>query len=658
MKITSLRITNTKSFREETEIPLVDGLTVFVGPNGGGKSNLLDILTIIFRGNFWKSIEIIDKQDIQGPFKTLQNQQIFGSLGNILEPFEGRREIPRRIALEFLVSEEDVKNISLLFARKADLQASLSLYRESPVSDLSFIESWQGRLSPGMKLSYQFLNGDITDIPGNSPESIFWQYLKELELFMLLSAEIKDARFYHPFLFFPAYRSAGPDSLTARLSGERFQNFMRAYFQSTSKTQTSLFKTATLYFASKKRSYESASDKEAYQARWDHDAEVQEVSTYLEQFGYSWGMDLLDENMNDYQIKLARQGKEVLLSQASSGEKEVLNFLLGISAFNVKNGLILIDEPELHLHPKWQAMLRDLLLEISRTTGNQIIVATHSPVFIHPSTVGNVVRVYKDASGASQAAKGRSDGKAKDILHIVNSHNNEKLFFADKVVLVEGIQDRLVFSAYLEHSLGLLKRNEVIEVVEVHGKENFQKYKEFLLQFSVEVWMIADRDYLVNVAGDRLSGILQVDRKRIGKNVLGNKKSKDRSAIVTAIEQSLKNKDVKPLESVWEYVKDRCTEFKPNLTEEERTLVDTIHKEQQSAKIHILRHGAIEDYLPEDAKALEGTIRLVSDENFYEKMVSGISQDRVKELDQIVADIIGIDPKASASKTIPVPGTS
>jgi hypothetical protein len=126
-----------------------------------------------------------------------------------------------------------------------------------------------------MKLRYEFLNGEITNINGNSPESIFWQYLRQLELFILLSAGIKDARFYHPFLFFPAYRSAGPDSLAVRLSGEKFQNYMWSYFQSTSKTPT------TLYFASKKRSYESASDKEAHQTKWDNDAEVKEVSTYL-----------------------------------------------------------------------------------------------------------------------------------------------------------------------------------------------------------------------------------------------------------------------------------------------------------------------------------------------------------------------------------------
>ena len=223
---------------------------------------------------------------------------------------------------------------------------------------------------------------------------------------------------------------------------------------------------------------------------------------------------------------------------------------------------------------------------------------------------------------------------------------------------MEGIQDRLIFSAYLGHSMGRLNRKEVIEVIEVHGKVNFKKYKEFLLPFGVEVWTIADMDYLIDVAGGRLSAILQVDHKRIGKKVLGDKKSKDRTAIVTAIEQSLKTKDLTTLESVWEHVKARCTKVKPNLTEEESRLVDSIRKEQRSAKVHILCHGEIENYLPEDAKDLDGTIKLVSNEDFYEKMASGIPKDRIKELDQIVADIIGIDPKASASKAAPKPGTS
>ena len=68
IKITSLRITTTTRLREDTDIPFADGLTIFGGPNGGGKSNLLAILNIILRGNFWKSLEIVDGKTFKGPF--------------------------------------------------------------------------------------------------------------------------------------------------------------------------------------------------------------------------------------------------------------------------------------------------------------------------------------------------------------------------------------------------------------------------------------------------------------------------------------------------------------------------------------------------------------------------------------------------------------
>src|SRR4249919_1697480 len=44
MKFTRLRLTGFKSFVEATDLPIEDGLTGIVGPNGCGKSNLLEAL--------------------------------------------------------------------------------------------------------------------------------------------------------------------------------------------------------------------------------------------------------------------------------------------------------------------------------------------------------------------------------------------------------------------------------------------------------------------------------------------------------------------------------------------------------------------------------------------------------------------------------------
>ena len=66
--------------------------------------------------------------------------------------------------------------------------------------------------------------------------------------------------------------------------------------------------------------------------------------------------------------------------EASSGEANILSTLLSLIPLLKNDSLILIDEPEISLHPQWQAKYIDLLNKIlENVAGCHIIIASHSP---------------------------------------------------------------------------------------------------------------------------------------------------------------------------------------------------------------------------------------------------------------------------------------
>lgn len=71
------------------------------------------------------------------------------------------------------------------------------------------------------------------------------------------------------------------------------------------------------------------------------------------------------------------------LKKASSGQLSTVTAILSLAAAIEDSSLILIDEPELSLHPKWQVKYVDLLLDtFSQYVGCHYVIATHSPMVI------------------------------------------------------------------------------------------------------------------------------------------------------------------------------------------------------------------------------------------------------------------------------------
>lgn len=116
--------------------------------------------------------------------------------------------------------------------------------------------------------------------------------------------------------------------------------------------------------------------------------------------------------INNIRLYLEKDGKEIELKNASSGELLILSTLVFISSFIKENSIILIDEPENSLHPKWQKEYVEKILDMFYYYRPKIILATHSPLIIPlESQPINLFSIEK--------------GRVKKMVH--NTSNNEEL---------------------------------------------------------------------------------------------------------------------------------------------------------------------------------------------------------------------------------------
>jgi predicted ATPase len=92
---------------------------------------------------------------------------------------------------------------------------------------------------------------------------------------------------------------------------------------------------------------------------------------------------------NQKKIIFEEYGKEMEINQLSSGEKQIVfrgSFLLKDKESS-KGAVILIDEPEISMHPTWQLKIlnffKRLFMDVNGQQTSQLIVVTHSPFIIH-----------------------------------------------------------------------------------------------------------------------------------------------------------------------------------------------------------------------------------------------------------------------------------
>jgi len=88
-------------------------------------------------------------------------------------------------------------------------------------------------------------------------------------------------------------------------------------------------------------------------------------------------------------------GNYLLFSDLSDGEQSFLSMIFTMYGYDLKDSMVIIDEPEIHFHPQMQRSFVRMIEKINKNIGTQFILSTYSSLFINESNIGNVYRIFK-----------------------------------------------------------------------------------------------------------------------------------------------------------------------------------------------------------------------------------------------------------------------
>jgi putative ATP-dependent endonuclease of the OLD family len=163
-----------------------------------------------------------------------------------------------------------------------------------------------------------------------------------------------------------------------------------------------------------------------------------------------------------------------------------------------------IEEPEIYQHPIRARHFARVLAGWSSRSSSQVIIATHSPLFLTPEqfesirrfTVQNGCSATRRASINKVAAEAQID-RAK-VQSVAERHLPKEFaegFFADAAVFVEGESDRAIVEVVAER-LGRPLDAQGIAVLCLGGKEGLKTPRAILSSLGIPVYIVADADAL------------------------------------------------------------------------------------------------------------------------------------------------------------------
>ncbi|OGC09067.1 hypothetical protein A3J90_04685 [candidate division WOR-1 bacterium RIFOXYC2_FULL_37_10] len=158
-----------------------------------------------------------------------------------------------------------------------------------------------------------------------------------------------------------------------------------------------------------------------------------------------------------------------------------------------------IEEPEIFLYPQAQRALYESFQELSKET--QIFYTTHNPNFVSAHRAHELEILQKNETSGTFVAKKDYPVITEDFLkereYQIYSHFNpyrNELFFAKKIVLVEGPPDKILFETLAKEKWNIDINKEGVSIVECSGKTGVLYFTGVCKLLGLNCFSVWDKD--------------------------------------------------------------------------------------------------------------------------------------------------------------------
>lgn len=527
VRIDYIKISNVMSFpyveqiEDAESINFESGLNIIIGENGSGKSTALEVINFLFKRVIYRQFTV--NEELLGRRTTItesdRKQTLSPSNQLSISGFRLDKnwysiEKPQTIRIALRLDEIDMDNIATVRSNFAVIQHTGSSFSSHQLSDNGTVRE-----------KYII---DVTLDPNNNsfavshpiePQDFGFTYLTDYHyikhsifLHNLFQNDGQDPipTLFESFTLISSYRNYHAFSPSVSLQSSPAAQQMQAirskdYDRSLNATDTgepAIFSLVRLQVA--ERHYNLVpSDRNIEQC--ESEANIipflGSINDRLRIVNLECKITLLERRTWDYRFEffdIRRQQTIQDINCLSAGQKAIIHLVFeAYGRGDLKGGVVIIDEPEIHLHYQFQHEYLQVIQDLNKTQNCQYILVTHSEALINSNTINNVRRFSLDQNGHTKIYSPCLTTDEKSLIQILDNTRSTYAFFAKKVVLVEGDSDQYFFKAVLKQLFP--RKEQEVAILHIGGKESFPRWTALFSAFGLVVSQIADLDYLYNL---------------------------------------------------------------------------------------------------------------------------------------------------------------